>query len=98
MADGIVTLTDATFDEGVGGAGQRPGAQLAHDAAVLFYQFAVANHRSLLGAGVADNTAEQLSRWVRNARDLKPGVLMPPYNTLSEADLQDLVQYLQGLR
>jgi cytochrome c oxidase subunit 2 len=52
--------------------------------------------RSTLGAGVVANTPENLRAWVRNARAIKPGVLMPPY-ALSDADLDALVAYLGSL-
>ena len=53
--------------------------------------------RSTLGAGVVANTPENLRAWVRNARAVKPGVLMPPY-ALSDADLDALVAYLGSLK
>jgi cytochrome c oxidase subunit II len=54
--------------------------------------------RATLGAGVALNTPDELRRWIRNAGALKPGVLMPAFNNLSDADLDALVEYLSGLR
>lgn len=54
--------------------------------------------RSLLGAGVAENTPESLYRWIRNAHELKPGVLMPGYTSFPEADLRALAAYLASLR
>ena len=54
--------------------------------------------RSTIGAGVAANTPENLRRWVRQARAVKPGVLMPDYANLSEEDLAVLVDYLGTLK
>jgi cytochrome c oxidase subunit 2 len=53
--------------------------------------------RSTLGAGVVSNTPENLRDWVRDAKATKPGVLMPSFN-LSNAELQSLVSYLEGLK
>jgi cytochrome c oxidase subunit II len=54
--------------------------------------------RTTIGAGVVENTPDMLRQWVRNAHDLKPGVLMPAYNSLSDDDLAALVQYLTELK
>jgi cytochrome c oxidase subunit 2 len=54
--------------------------------------------RTTLGAGVADNTPDVMRQWVRNAAAIKPGVLMPPYSNLSDADLSDLAEYLESLK
>jgi cytochrome c oxidase subunit 2 len=54
--------------------------------------------RTTLGAGVLANTPDNLRRWVRNAQAIKPGVLMPAFATLSEADLSALVDYLESLQ
>jgi cytochrome c oxidase subunit 2 len=54
--------------------------------------------RSLLGAGVLENTPENLRRWVQNAQGVKPGVLMPSYTTLPAQDIDALVAYLQSLK
>jgi cytochrome c oxidase subunit 2 len=54
--------------------------------------------RSLIGAGVVQNTPENLTRWIKNAQTIKPGVLMPIYNQLSDEDLLNLVAYLEGLK
>jgi len=54
--------------------------------------------RATLGAGVAPNTSENLRRWIRNASSVKPGVLMPPFQNLSDADLAALVEYLLTLK
>src|SRR5216683_1116755 len=38
--------------------------------------------RNTLGAGVIDNTPENLRSWISNPQAIKPGVLMPAYNSL----------------
>jgi len=53
--------------------------------------------RPTLGAGVVANTPRNLSHWVRDPQTIKPGVLMPAF-TFSDADLQALVAYLEGLK
>lgn len=52
--------------------------------------------RRELGAGVVDNTPENLAQFVRNAPELKPGVLMPPIE-LTDEEAEALVAYLEGL-
>jgi cytochrome c oxidase subunit II len=54
--------------------------------------------RATLGAGVIDNTPDNLRRWIRDASSIKPGVLMPAFADLSEAGLSALVDYLEGLQ
>jgi cytochrome c oxidase subunit 2 len=54
--------------------------------------------RATLGAGVIDNTPDNLHRWIRDASSIKPGVLMPAFADLSEAELNALVDYLEGVR
>jgi cytochrome c oxidase subunit 2 len=54
--------------------------------------------RTTLGGGVAPNTPANLRLWIRDAGSYKPGVLMPPFPNLSEADLSALVDYLESLK
>jgi cytochrome c oxidase subunit 2 len=54
--------------------------------------------RSTLGTGVIDNTPGSLRRWIRNASSIKPGVLMPAYQNLSDQDLGALADYLESLK
>jgi cytochrome c oxidase subunit 2 len=54
--------------------------------------------RSTLGAGVVDNTRTTMREWLRNAASIKPGVLMPSFQNLSESDLTDLADYLESLK
>ena len=52
--------------------------------------------RATLGAGVLENSPEALQRWIRAPQAIKPGVLMPGYPNLSDADLAALAAYLSG--
>jgi len=54
--------------------------------------------RATLGAGVVDNTTNNLRDWIRDAQSIKPGVLMPAFRSLGELDIDALVQYLQSLK
>jgi cytochrome c oxidase subunit 2 len=54
--------------------------------------------RTILAAGVAENNAENVYRWVRHPADFKPGALMPSYSILPEADLRALAAYLESLK
>jgi cytochrome c oxidase subunit 2 len=53
--------------------------------------------RATIGAGVAPNTPEDLGRWVRDPKSVKPGALMPGY-PFSDADLSAIVAYLGSLK
>jgi cytochrome c oxidase subunit 2 len=53
--------------------------------------------RTTLGAGIIENTPENLGRWIQDANAIKPGVRMPSYR-FSNDDLQALVAYLEGLQ
>jgi cytochrome c oxidase subunit II len=46
---------------------------------------------------VLDNTPENLRRWVQHASDIKPGALMPNFNTLSDQEAGMVADYLEGL-
>jgi cytochrome c oxidase subunit 2 len=54
--------------------------------------------RRTIGAGTLANTPENLRRWLEDAPSLKPGVHMPPFATLTDAELDGLVAFLGGLR
>ncbi len=54
--------------------------------------------RATLGAGVIDNTPDNLRAWISNPQAIKPGVLMPAFTSLSPDDLNALVAYLEGLK
>jgi len=53
--------------------------------------------RDWIGAGTLENNAENLSNWVRNPQDAKPGNAMPP-TQLDDDSMKALVAYLQSLR
>jgi cytochrome c oxidase subunit 2 len=52
--------------------------------------------RPTIGAGALTNTNEHLAQWIRNAPAVKEGVRMPPM-ALSDAELRDVVAYLETL-
>lgn len=52
--------------------------------------------RLTLGAGAIEHTPEAMRRWIRDPQDIKPGVIMPPFD-LPEEDLDALVAYLETL-
>jgi cytochrome c oxidase subunit 2 len=53
--------------------------------------------RSTIASGAADNTGENLRRWLENPDSIKPGSLMPAMK-LADGDLEALVAYMQTLR
>jgi cytochrome c oxidase subunit 2 len=53
--------------------------------------------RRQLGAGIADNTAENLHRWLADPQQVKPGVKMPSFK-FSEEQLAYLVDYFETLK
>jgi cytochrome c oxidase subunit 2 len=53
--------------------------------------------RSTIGAVTLDNTTANLTDWVTNPRDEKPGVIMPPA-VISHDDVKAVVAYLQTLK
>jgi cytochrome c oxidase subunit 2 len=54
--------------------------------------------RATLGAGVIDNTPDNLRAWIRDAQSIKPGVLMPAFLTMSPSDLSAVADYLDSLK
>jgi cytochrome c oxidase subunit II len=54
--------------------------------------------RSQIGSGVLPNTPENLQRWVHQVQDVKPGVRMPNYPNLSDADARALADWLESLQ
>jgi cytochrome c oxidase subunit 2 len=52
--------------------------------------------RSTIAAGILDNNAENLSRWIHDAPSVKPGSLMPALG-LSQQEVDYIVAYLQTL-
>ena len=53
--------------------------------------------RETLGAGVLDNTPENLAHWITSVDEIKPGAKMQPF-TFSDDDLDTLVAYLETPR
>ncbi len=53
--------------------------------------------RRQLGAGIRENTPENLHRWLANPQRVKPGVAMPDFK-FSDAQVQRLAAYLETLR
>jgi cytochrome c oxidase subunit 2 len=53
--------------------------------------------RAQIGAGILDNTPENLRRWLRNPREVKPDVEMPNFQ-FTEAQVTALAAYLETLR
>lgn len=53
--------------------------------------------RRQLGAGVADNTGENIRRWLADPQSIKPGCLMPDFH-LGDRDVNALTAYLEILR
>jgi cytochrome c oxidase subunit 2 len=72
---------------GLSGAAGTVGPDLTH-----------VGSRATLGAGVVDNTPDNLRAWISNPQAIKPGVLMPAFSSLSSSDIQSLVDYLETLK
>ena len=53
--------------------------------------------RRQLGAGIADNTPENLRRWLADPQQVKPGVKMPDFKFTDEQVTQ-LVAYFETLK
>ncbi|HEX7091061.1 MAG TPA: cytochrome c oxidase subunit II [Longimicrobiales bacterium] len=63
--------------------------------------------RWAIGAGVLENTPENLATWIRNPQAVKPGALMPgtkggpgglPPTNLTDEEVEAVVAYLESLR
>ena len=53
--------------------------------------------RTTIASGIYDNTEENLTSWITDPKNMKPGVYMPTLN-FEEGDVEALVAYLQTLR
>jgi cytochrome c oxidase subunit 2 len=53
--------------------------------------------RTTLAAGALTNTPDNMQRWLRDPQRIKPGANMPDFK-LSDADVQALASYLEGLK
>ncbi len=54
--------------------------------------------RSSIGAATLPNTPENLSHWIVETHRVKPGVEMPAFTAIHQADLLAVVDYLESLR
>ena len=54
--------------------------------------------RRTIGAGILDNTAENLARFIAETERIKPGSRMPSYSMLSAEDVAAIATYLRGLK
>lgn len=52
--------------------------------------------RRSLGAGILPNNRGTMMGWIGDSQSIKPGNRMPPYKTLSAAELQALAIYLEA--
>jgi cytochrome c oxidase subunit 2 len=52
--------------------------------------------RLTIGAGAVDNTRENLADFILDPQRVKPGNKMPP-QPISPAELEEIVEYLEGL-
>ncbi|WP_347240549.1 cytochrome c oxidase subunit II [Thermus sp.] len=66
--------------------------------AVIGPELGLWGNRTSLGAGIVENTPENLKAWIKNPEGMKPGAKMPGFPQLSEEDLNALVRYLEGLK
>lgn len=53
--------------------------------------------RRELGAGILENTPDNLRRWITDPQKVKPGVLMPKFN-LTEEQVNELTAYFETLK
>ncbi len=53
--------------------------------------------RRRIAAGILDNTPENMERWIRNSRAVKPGSLMV-VPELDDETVSQIVQYLHSLK
>jgi len=74
------------------------GVQGKMPPAVIGPELGFTGNRVSLGAGIVDYTPENLKAWIKDPASMKPGVKMPGFPQLSEADLEALVRYLEGLK
>ena len=54
--------------------------------------------RLSVGAGILRNDPDAFLRWVASTEQIKPGVHMPQFGMLPDADLQALASYLEALQ
>jgi len=54
--------------------------------------------RRTVGAGILDNTLENVARFIRETEAIKPGSRMPSYSMLSQEDARAIAAYLESLK
>jgi cytochrome c oxidase subunit 2 len=54
--------------------------------------------RTTIAGNVLENTPANLRRWIHNAQAVKPGVVMPSFATMSDADVEAIATYLESLK
>ncbi len=54
--------------------------------------------RRTIGAGLAETSVETLASWIAAPSAMKPGVHMPGYAMLPEADIRAIAEFLYGLK
>jgi len=54
--------------------------------------------RERFAGAIFENTPENLRRWIPNAPGVKPGVVMPAFDTLDEEQVDNIIAYLGTLR
>jgi cytochrome c oxidase subunit 2 len=54
--------------------------------------------RRWIGAGVLPNDPAAMKRWIGSGQHVKPGNLMPQFETFTDAELSALADYLESLR
>ena len=54
--------------------------------------------RARLGAETILNTTKGMKQWIRDAQAIKPGISMPAFGDLSDADVSALTTYLESLQ
>ena len=54
--------------------------------------------RRTIGAGILDNTIENLEAWIADSQRIKPDNPMPPFDFIGDEDLHALAAYLKSLQ
>ena len=54
--------------------------------------------RSTIGAATLPNTRDNLLAWLAAPQRIKPGAGMPGFAALPEAEVEELADYLMGLK
>jgi cytochrome c oxidase subunit 2 len=54
--------------------------------------------RHTVGAGILDNTATNVARFIRETETIKPGSRMPSYSMISQRDAEAIAAYLGSLK